>query len=73
VAFCGHHLSVGTMRRKLSEFLDLPQGNNSIYEYTKEFNNLAQYRGHHIDTDEKNAKLFHKGLIIQLQDRLILS
>jgi hypothetical protein len=64
---------VGTMHRKLAEFLDLHQGNRSIYEYTQEFNNLAQYGGHHVDTDVKKAKLFRKGLTIQLQDRLILS
>jgi hypothetical protein len=32
-AFCGHHLSVGTIRRKLTEFLDLRQGSHSVYEY----------------------------------------
>jgi hypothetical protein len=41
VAFCGHHLLAGTMRRKLVEFLELRQGNHSVYEYTQEFNNLA--------------------------------
>jgi hypothetical protein len=61
------------MHRKLLEFLDLCQGNRSLYEYTQEFNNLAQYGGHHIDTDEKKAEIFHKGLTIQLQDRLIFS
>jgi hypothetical protein len=71
--FRGHHLSVGTMRRKLAEFLDLHQGNRFVYEYTQEFNNLAQYGGHHVDTDAKKAKLFHKGLTIPLHDRLILS
>jgi hypothetical protein len=73
VAFRGHHLSAGTMRRKLAEFLDLHQGNHSIYEYIQEFNNLAQYGSHHVDTDAKKAELFRKGLTIQLQDRLILS
>jgi hypothetical protein len=61
------------MRRKLVEFLDLRQGNRSVYEYIREFNNLAQYRSHHIDTDVKKAELFRKGLTIQLQDRLILT
>jgi hypothetical protein len=61
------------MHRKLAEFLDLHQGNRSIYEYIQEFNNLAQYGSHHVDTDVKKAELFHKGLTIQLQDRLILS
>jgi hypothetical protein len=61
------------MRHKLAEFLDLHQGNHSVYEYIQEFNNLAQYGGHHVDTDVKKAELFRKGLTIQLQDRLILS
>jgi hypothetical protein len=34
VAFRGYHLSAGTIRCKLSEFLDLCQGNLSVYEYT---------------------------------------
>jgi hypothetical protein len=44
-----------------------------VYEYTQEFNNMAQYGGHHIDTDEKKDELFRKGLTIQLHDCLILS
>jgi hypothetical protein len=40
-AFRGRHLSAGTMRRRLAEFLDLHQGNCSVYEYIQEFNNLA--------------------------------
>jgi hypothetical protein len=63
----------GKMRRKLTEFLDLRQGNRTVYDYTQEFNNLIWYGGHHIDTDEKKVELFCKGLTIQLQDRLILS
>jgi hypothetical protein len=42
-----------------------------VYEYTQEFNNLAQYGEHHVDTDAKKAELYCKGLNIQLQDRLI--
>jgi hypothetical protein len=41
IAFRSHHLSTGTVRRKLVEFLELHQGNRSVYEYTQEFNNLA--------------------------------
>jgi hypothetical protein len=33
-AFRGHHLSMGIMRRKLVDFLDLHQGNRTVYEYT---------------------------------------
>jgi hypothetical protein len=61
------------MCRKLTEFLNLRQGNHSIHEYCQEFNNLAQYGAHHNDTDEKKDELFRKGLTIQLQNRLILS
>jgi hypothetical protein len=42
-----------------------------VYEYTQEFNNLAQYGGHHVDSDAKKAELYRKGLNIQLQDHLI--
>jgi hypothetical protein len=73
VAFRGHHLSAGTMRRKFVEFLDLQQGNHSVYEYIQEFNNLAYYGSHHVDTNAKKVELFRKWLTIQLQDRLILS
>jgi hypothetical protein len=66
VAFRGHHLSAGTVRRKLVEFLEPRQGNHSMYEYTQEFNNLTQYGGHHVDSDAKKVELYRKGLIIQL-------
>jgi hypothetical protein len=29
------------LRRKLVEFLEVHQGNHSVYNYTQEFNNLA--------------------------------
>jgi hypothetical protein len=63
-AFRGHHLLAGTMCHKLAEFLDLHQGNHSVYEYIQEFNNLAQYEGHHVDIDAKKVELFSKGLTI---------
>jgi hypothetical protein len=72
-AFRGHHLSAGTIRRKLAGFLDLHQGDRSVYKCIQEFNNLTQYESHHVDTDAKKAELFCMGLTIQLQDRLILS
>jgi hypothetical protein len=45
------------VHHKFVEFLELRQGNCSVYEYTQEFNNLAQYGGHHVDTDAKKAEL----------------
>jgi hypothetical protein len=64
-AFHAHHLSMGLLRSKLKEFLDLEQGNHSVLDYTRQFNTLAQYGSYHIDTDEKKANLYRNGLTIQ--------
>jgi hypothetical protein len=56
---------------KLWEFLDLQQGTDSVYEYIETINYLAQYGTHHVDTDEKKAELFRRGLSLPLQDRLV--
>jgi hypothetical protein len=70
-AFHEHHILAGIMHRKLWGFLNLQQGTNSVYEYIKKFNYLAQYGTHHVDTNEKKAGLFRKGLSLPLQDRLV--
>jgi hypothetical protein len=66
VAFYGHHFSVGTVHCRPVKFLELRQGNRSVYEFTQELNNLAQYVGHHVDSNAKKAELYRKGLNIQL-------
>jgi hypothetical protein len=70
-AFCGHNLPAGTMHRSMWEFLDPQQGTDNLYEYIRKFNYLAQYGTHHVDTDEKKAELFRRGLSLPLQDRLV--
>jgi hypothetical protein len=67
------HIPAGIMHHKQWEFLDLQQGTDSVYEYIRKFNYLAQYGTHHVDTDEKNAELFRKGWSLLLEDRLVLS
>jgi hypothetical protein len=42
-----------------------------MYNYTRQFNTLAQYGSYHVDTDEKKANLYREGLTIHLQDRLV--
>jgi hypothetical protein len=42
-----------------------------VYECIKRFNYLAQCGTYHVDTDEKKAKLFQKGLSLPLQDRSV--
>jgi hypothetical protein len=69
--FHAHHLSIGLLCSKLKEFWDLEQGNHTMYNYTRQFNTLAQYGSYHVDTDEKKANLYREGLTIHLQDRLV--
>jgi hypothetical protein len=57
--FRAHHLSAGLLRTKLKEFLDLEQGNHSVFNYPRQFNTLAQYGSYHIDTDEQKANLYY--------------
>jgi hypothetical protein len=70
-AFHAHHLSAGLLHSKLKEFLDLEQGNRSVFNYTRQFNTLAQYGTYHIDMDEKKANLYRTGLTIHPQERLV--
>jgi len=86
IFFCGHsvHLgsvhggfqsapySSGVIRRKLTEFLALKQGNNSVLQYSQTFNTLSQYVGYHVDTNEKKQACFRQGLSSKLQDRLAM-
>jgi hypothetical protein len=64
---------VGLLCSKLKEFLDHEQGNHSVFDYTRQFNNLARYGSYHVDTDEKKANLYHEGLTVHLQECLDLS
>jgi hypothetical protein len=66
IAFHAHHLPMGLLCSKLKEFLDLEQGNHSVFNYVRQFNTLAQYMSYHIDMDEKKANLYHAGLTIHL-------
>jgi hypothetical protein len=59
------------LRSKLKEFLDLEQGNHSVFNHMRQFNTLAQYGTYHVDTDEKKANLYRAGLTIHLQERLV--
>jgi hypothetical protein len=63
-------LSVGLLRTNLKEYLDLEQGSHSVFNYTRQFNTLAQYGSYHISMDEKKASLYDAGLTIHLQECL---
>ena len=51
-AFKAHHVPAGVIRRKLTKFLALKQGNNNVMQYAQNFNTLSQYARYHVDTDD---------------------
>jgi hypothetical protein len=69
-AFCEYYITAGVLNRKLSEFLDLKQGNMTMMEYVNKFNHLAQYAGTHVDTNEKKRDHFYHNLSCILQKEL---
>jgi len=72
-AFKAHHIPTSLMRRKMTEFLALKQGTHTVLQYAQTFNQLAQYGGFHVDTDEKKQDCFRRGLNTKLQDKLALT
>jgi len=69
-AFRQYYIPAGLLNRKLSEFLELKQGNMTVMEYVNKFKHLAQYAGTHVDTDEKKIDHFKHGLSCILQEKL---
>jgi hypothetical protein len=69
--FLKHHIPIRTIHDNLREFLDLQQGTDNVSEYIRKLNYQEQYGTHHIDTDEKKAELFRRGLSLPLQDRWV--
>jgi hypothetical protein len=43
----------------------------SQFDYTRQFNTLAQYGTYYVNTDEKKANLYRAGLNIHQQERLV--
>jgi hypothetical protein len=72
-AFRAQHIPAGIMESMHREFMHLQQGNQSVYVYSKMFNQLTQYALEQVDTDEKKKYYFMKGLSTKLQERLVLN
>ena len=60
--FHQYYIPASLLNRKLSEFLEMKQGNMTVMEYVNKFNHLAQYTGTHVDTDETKMDHFNHGL-----------
>jgi hypothetical protein len=71
-AFLTHYIPAGVMRKKLQEFMDQKQGRRSVHNYSKQFNQLAQYVSDQVDTDEKKKDGFMIGLSTKLQECMAL-
>jgi hypothetical protein len=61
------------MRKKRQEFMDLKQGGQSVHDYSKLFNHLAQYGPDQVDTNDKKKDRIMIGLSIKLQERMALN
>jgi hypothetical protein len=64
-AFRGHHIPAGILDRKLNESLALTQGTRTVLQYAQAFNDLCQYAGYHVDSDEKKRDCFRTSLNIK--------
>jgi hypothetical protein len=53
--------------------MGLKQGGQSIHDYSKLFNHLAQYALDQVDTDDKKKDRFIIGLSIKLHERMELN
>jgi hypothetical protein len=65
-AFREYYIPAGLLNRKVTEFLELTQGNMSVLDYANKFNQLAQYTGTHVDTYMKKRDRFYRGLSCML-------
>jgi hypothetical protein len=72
-ALRAQHILASIMKSKHREFMDLRQGNQSVYAYSKVLNHLAWYALEQVDTDEKRKYYFMNGLSTKLQERLALN
>ena len=69
-AFRGHHIPAGILDRKLKGFLALTQGTRTVLQYSQAFNDMCQYVGYLVDSDEKKRDRFRRGLNTKLRERL---
>ena len=57
---------------KEAEFLSLKQGNLTLVEYERKFDELFRYAPHLVDTKERKARRFEKGLRPELYNAIAL-
>ena len=60
--FFENYFSESVKNRMEIKFLELKQGNMSVAEYAANFNELARFATHQIDTEARKARRFEQGL-----------
>ena len=55
------------MNNKIKEFVELVQGNQTVREYTTQFERLSRFAYNMISTPEAKIQQYHQGLTLQLQ------
>jgi hypothetical protein len=58
----GNYIPPGLMAMKVSEFMRLTQGTQSVIEYLHAFNSLSRYVPDYMDTETKKIARFKRGL-----------
>ena len=73
LAFRGHHILLGLMRMKATEFMTLTQGTKTLTKYMHAFNNLSRYAPEFVNTEEKKIESFKRGLDTKLMKTMVNS
>jgi hypothetical protein len=58
--FRGNYIPPGLMTMKVSEFMRLTQGMQSVTEYLHAFNNLSRYAPGYVNTEAKKIASFKR-------------
>jgi hypothetical protein len=61
------------MAKKVSEFMRLTQGTQSVTEYLHAFNNLSRYMPDYVDTEIKIIASFKRGLSLKMMKSMGIS
>ena len=61
-AFRGNYIPPGLMAMKVSKFMRLTQGAQSVTEYLHAFNSLSHYAPNYVDTKAMKIASFKRGL-----------
>ncbi|XP_042505695.1 uncharacterized protein LOC122082302 [Macadamia integrifolia] len=71
-AFLDQYFPIDLWQKKECELLQLKQGSNPLSEYVQKFQELSIFAPHVVDTDERKARQFERGLSPHIQDSIII-